>query len=529
MSALATWVCTLLVVAALGPSGVRWLRVAQREHYLGGSVSRFAVRWWSLSAASIALVVLAFSATVVTWLAELGAISRSWIWVSVVVAVVISVGPLGLSLRGRTSKLHWTRRLKTLAGMWLALQGLVVLVGVVAGVPVGLGALALLSVPILVDVACWIAAPIELRLGAHFIDEAHARLLRVDPLVVAVTGSYGKTSTKGHIGHLVAPSRSIVATPASFNNRAGLARAINEHLADGTEVFVAEMGTYGVGEIAAMCAWCPPRISAITAIGPVHLERMGSEETILRAKSEITVGADHVVLNVDNSHLVGLANRLVAEGREVTRCSASDPTADVAVLASAEGSTVSLHVGGKQVAEGIPAVTGVQSTNLAIAVAIASLLGVDLADIEERLASLAPASHRLEPTQAASGATILDDTYNSNPAGASAAVDSMVATAESLGGTGRRVVVTPGMVELGHRQFEENEAFARNIAEVATDLLIVGRTNRAALRSGVAQATGSGIQVHEVATREDAVAWVREALGARDVVLYENDLPDHYP
>jgi hypothetical protein len=139
--------------------------------------------------------------------------------------------------------------------------------------------------------------------------------------VVAVTGSYGKTSTKGHIAHLVRPDRTVVATPASFNNRAGLARAVNEHLADGTEVFVAEMGTYGPGEIAELCRWCPPDISVITAIGPVHLERFGSEDRIVEAKSEILRAGDDVVLAVDDPRLAALAERGGRRGKRVLRCS----------------------------------------------------------------------------------------------------------------------------------------------------------------------------------------------------------------
>ena len=106
-----------------------------------------------------------------------------------------------------------------------------------------------------------------------------------------------------------------MATPASFNNRAGLARAVNEHLADGTEVFVAEMGTYGPGEIADLCRWCPPAIAVITAIGPVHLERFGSEDRIVEAKAEITVPAADVVLQVDDPRLAALADRAEAAGQ----------------------------------------------------------------------------------------------------------------------------------------------------------------------------------------------------------------------
>ncbi len=126
-------------------------------------------------------------------------------------------------------------------------------------------------------------------LAAH-VARATARLARVAPTVVAITGSFGKTSTKGYVAHLVGGARAVVASPASFNNRAGLARAVNEHLADGTEVFVAEMGTYGRGEIAELCSWICPDVAVITAVGPVHLERFRSEDRILEAKAEILEG-----------------------------------------------------------------------------------------------------------------------------------------------------------------------------------------------------------------------------------------------
>jgi UDP-N-acetylmuramoyl-tripeptide--D-alanyl-D-alanine ligase len=119
------------------------------------------------------------------------------------------------------------------------------------------------------------------------------------------------------------------------------------------------------------------------------------------------------------------------------------------------------------------------------------------------------------------GVVVIDDTYNANPAGARAALAAL-----SRRGSGRRVVVTPGMIELGPRQYEENSAFAAKAAEVATDLVIVGRTNRRALLEGAA---GGRVSVNVVDSRDEAVAWVRSTLESGDVVVYENDLPDHYP
>ena len=132
-------------------------------------------------------------------------------------------------------------------------------------------------------------------------------------MVVGVTGSYGKTTTKNYIAFLLAGDRAVLASPRSYNNRAGLSRTVNEHLAPGTEVLVAEMGAYGAGEIAALCEWLRPEIAVITSIGPAHLERFGSLEQTLEAKAEITATAQVVVLNVDDARLAGLAKRLDAD------------------------------------------------------------------------------------------------------------------------------------------------------------------------------------------------------------------------
>jgi UDP-N-acetylmuramoyl-tripeptide--D-alanyl-D-alanine ligase len=487
-------------LAATAAAGLRWLRVAQREHYLAGSAGRFAWRWWSLGPNSVLLI---------AWVLGVGLSTTGRPLPALFGAAAVGVGPFGLSLRGRTAKLAWTRRLKTLAAVWAMLQLALVAVGLAAGhrlAPV-LAALGAGLVPVVVDAACAITAPIERRLAEPWVDKAKARLSQVRPTIVAVTGSYGKTSTKGYIAALATGTKQVVPSPRSFNNRAGLARAVNEVLVPGTEVFVAEMGTYGKGEIAEMCAWCPPDIAVITAIGPVHLERMGSEEVITEAKAEILNGARVAVLNTDNEHLARLAPTLTIP---VRRASASD--GDVVVRDGA------VLVDGERIGEVDPALP---PTNVACAVAVAVELGVPTTAIAERLGRLRPADSRLATTQAASGATILDDTYNSNPAGAALAL----AALSRLGGD-KRVVVTPGMVELGPRQFEANRAFAAAAAANATHFIVVGHTNRRALLDGARDGVA---QVVTVETRDQAVEWVRRNLGAGDTVLYENDLPDHFP
>jgi UDP-N-acetylmuramoyl-tripeptide--D-alanyl-D-alanine ligase len=224
---------------------------------------------------------------------------------------------------------------------------------------------------------------------------------------------------------------------------------------------------------------------------------------------------------VDDARLAALADRIEAEGvKTVVRCSAVDTAADVCVKSAA--GTVSVYVAGALAGAGIDLPGSVQPTNLACALAVAFALGVPHEVALARVAGIPSVPNRMSSAQAPSGVWVIDDTFNSNPSGARAALAALVTLAGRTAG-GRRVVVTPGMIELGPRQFEENRAFAQASAETASDLVVVGSTNRRALAAG-----SSTRPPHFVRTREEAVAWVRATLGPGDAVLYENDLPDHY-
>jgi len=505
-------------------SGIRWLRVAQREHYLSGSLLRFARRWWGQDPLHFVAATCAIASVIVE-----GFLVGS----GIVGAVVVAVGPVGLGLSGRTGRLRWTRRLTTVAS--IAAVELGAAVGTAAAVG-GLRLAAMVLVvgavgqPLVLESALVVDRPFEWVLSRRYVKRAAEKLGRIDPIVVGITGSYGKTSTKSYAAHLLSGTYRVVASPRSFNNRAGLARAVNETLVAGTEVFVAEMGAYGTGEIAALVSWLAPRVAAITAIGPVHLERFRSLDRTLKAKSEIVAAADTAVLNVDDERLARLAGGLAAAGRRVVRCSASDRRGDVAVVA--EAAEAQLYLDGSS-AGTFPLASRrpLALTNVACAAGIALALGVPVPDIVLRLRSLPVVEHRLEVATSPTGVTVLDDTFNANPAGARLALAALVENARP---GSRSVVVTPGMIELGDRQRSENETFAGEVAKVATDLVVVGSTNRRALLAGVAKAQapkagGEGLRVITLDSRAAAVIWVRRELGDGDAVLYENDLPDQYP
>lgn len=482
----------------------RWFRVAQREHY-HPTVSRFAFRWWASTPANIGLGSLAI----------LGAAAAVFEPMSVLVAATaVMVGPLGLALKGRTSGLAWTPRMRASAASSYGISALLIVVGVAIGSP-GLLVLTLVGFPVIVDAALAAWRPVQARMDRRWVEQAKSGLERSGARIVAITGSFGKTTTKAHLAHLLAGSTAVVASPASFNNRMGLARAVNEHLSSGTEVFIAEMGTYGPGEIADLCTWIPPDVALLTALGPVHLERMGTLEAIAAAKREIFERARVGVISIDHAILQGIAEE-ERRVRQMITVSATGLPADV--VGDPESGTIS--VDGDVVGAVDP--EGVAVSNAACAVAAVIALGFGVDDLADRLATLPTPPHRQVISTSDRGVIIIDDTFNSNPTGAARALGLLEKASE-----GRRVLVTPGMVELGPVQDRENEDFARRAAEVADDVVIVGHTNRRALGRGAR--SGRNVSIHFVSTRDEAVAWVRSELETGDAVLYENDLPDHYP
>jgi len=517
-SYLLAWIITIVFALALSvPIGLRWLRVAQREHYIAPWVSRIGWLWlWTRTSN----VLFAWAALLFAVFAILA--NDNGVIVSVVAMVWAALLPNGLKVRGTSAKLAWTARLKRLAVVWLVVS---IIIGAILGLLINPAAVALVLIfaaPIM-DLSLAILAPIEKRLSRKYLVSARKRLQQVRPTVVAITGSYGKTSTKGYVAHVLGGSYSVVASPASFNNLMGLSRAVNDRVVQGTEVFIAEMGVYGRGEIRELSESFPPDIAAITTIGEAHLARMGSREVIFQAKSEITEKAKTVVLPIDDPLLAGLADRCRAEGkRVVTVSTVAGTTADV-VVDTASG-IVTVMENGQQVTAPISLPNVGHAVNLAVTVGIAIALDMSLATISSRLDALPDSPHRAEISYAPSGVAIVDDTYNANPVGAERALRGAAELAAERGGP--LVVVTPGMVELGSVQAIRNEAFGASIADVGGYLFAVARTNRKAL---VAGASSGPNPVRIFDTRTDAVAAALDQAGDRGVILYENDLPDHYP
>ncbi|HEV3267142.1 MAG TPA: UDP-N-acetylmuramoyl-tripeptide--D-alanyl-D-alanine ligase [Acidimicrobiales bacterium] len=512
----------VLLVGAYAAQMARWLRVLQREHYDPSALLRFLARWSSPQVPGAKAYQRAhprrpFTLTHAFLVVMAGAIVfRAYVILAVAAGLYGLLCPTGLSLRGRTSPLTWTRRLRLTTVVAGGFSVVVATLGAFSAQPFLGAVIMVLAVPPVLDLTTRVLRPLEERSAQKFVDQAVRRLEHVRPTVVAITGSFGKTSTKNYLSALLGPDQAVVASPRSYNNRAGLSRAINENLAEGTKIFIAEMGTYGPGEIRELTSWCPPEVALVTAIGPVHLERMKTLEVVEAAKREITERASTVVLNVDDSRLATWVEPLRAQGKRVLTTGSRSEGVDVRV--SVEAGRWTVVIDGVNVGS-LDAVVGVQPTNLACAVGGALVLGVEAPTLLERARDVTPVANRLSVVTAPSGVVVVDDTFNANPASAQAALSLL----GSLEITGRRVVVTPGLVELGSEQFSENLRLAQRVAALPAELVAVGRTNVVALMAGYEK------QPQRFDHRDDAVAWVRSTLIPGDGVLYLNDLPDHYP
>lgn len=371
-----------------------------------------------------------------------------------------------------------------------------------------------------------VMTPVQRAINARYLRAARSKLDDLAPLVVGVTGSFGKTSTKFAIQRLLGGDAEVLATPGSFNTPLGVCRTVNESLQSHHKAFVVEMGAYGEGEIAELVAFARPTIGVLTAIGPAHLERFGSIEAIERGKYEIVrdLPSDGVaVMNVDDERVRRLADgtshvRVIRYGAEAD--GAPDVTAS-RTQTTRSGTELEIVAGGHSISAQTKLLGRHAVGHILAAVAVAQAAGEPLDALPERIAALEPVEHRLQIIEGAGGVTVIDDAYNSNPQGAAAALEVL----EQMDAR-KRVVVTPGIVELGPLQAEENERFGAAAARVADVVIVVAKLNRDALVKG---ARGMGrAEVITVDSLEEATNALKSVLGPGDVVLFENDLPDQY-
>ena len=343
-----------------------------------------------------------------------------------------------------------------------------------------------------------------------YIKKATQKLASSKITVVGITGSYGKTSTKNILFAMLGKKYRVLSTPRSHNTPIGIALAVNANDLSGFDIFIAEMGARNVGDIAELCEICPPDYSVITGICAQHLETFESLDNIIRAKGEIlSATKNKAFLAADCADYF----KNCPCPFEVCSCVSE-------VEASAEGTFFMLTLGGESVRVKTKLLGAHCAYNIGLAASLAFELGVSLADIAAAAEGLEFVEHRLQLTKS-NGINILDDGYNANVKGARAALDVL----RSFGG--RKIIVTPGIVELGILEEKENRQFGELLAGL--DLVIlVGDTLVTPVKDGYLSAGGAPEKLMVRQTLKDAQAVLRSELATGDTVLFLNDLPDIY-
>ena len=341
-----------------------------------------------------------------------------------------------------------------------------------------------------------------------FIKKATAKLKASDIKVVGITGSYGKTSTKFILNGILSQKFRVLTTPRSHNTPIGIALAVNSNALENYDVFIAEMGARHVGDIAELCEICPPDISVITGICGQHLETFGTFRGVVQAKSEILKSTKTKAIIADDCY------DLFAEHPvEKSRC---DCVSDI--VCDGNGTTFTLTLGGESERAHCKLLGRHAAYNIALAAETAYLLGMSLKEICEAVEKLEFIEHRLQLIKAGN-VNILDDGYNSNVKGARAALEVLRLF------EGRKIAVTPGLVELGVMEDEENYALGKNLCGL--DLVIlVGDTLVQSVHRGYKEGGGDESKLIVKPTLFEAQAALKEYLHDGDTVLFLNDLPD---
>ena len=527
----------LLVCAVLGWRYVvrarRMLHLLQLEHYENARLFVWLRRRGELTAGAALGAVTVVCCGALAFVHNSAVALPLWLALCAVLVAVWRREPR----RADIKPLVFTDRARRLFLAALLVPAADVLLGVVltpalgSDVPLALAALMLavciLACPWLVTGANAALAPVQRRINRRFEESARATLASVAPVVIGITGSYGKTTTKVCVGAVLAEHEAALITPASFNSYLGVIRTINEHLTPAHRDFVVEMGMYRAGDIAELCELVHPQIGVLTAIGPVHLERMGTIEAIADAKAELALAlppGGHLVANGDDPRCREIASRVSVD---TVLYATEHPDAHVRAenIGLADGRThFELVIGEERVAVSSGLLGRHNVSNLLAAAAVGHLRGLSSAEIARGLAGVVPPEHRLQPIpNPRAGIVVIDDAYNSNPAGAAAALEVLRSHPAK-----RRILVTPGMVELGGQEAELNEAFGRQAAAVCDHVILVGRQRTQPIDRGLRAAGFSPEAITVVRDIAEVTTVLARFTRAGDVVLFENDLPDMY-
>lgn len=382
-----------------------------------------------------------------------------------------------------------------------------------------------LMAPLAVLLANLLNRPVEQAINRHYINDA-MRILRECPnlTVIGITGSFGKTSTKYFLDELLSVKYNVLKTPGNYNTPLGVVKTIRKELRATHDIFLCEMGAKNVGDIKEICDIVKPNHGIITSVGPMHLESFKTLDNIKKTKFELADAlpkGGKLWLNTDDENIrdclkgrnyigYGIGQ---GEGYRIENLKISaDGSEFEAASPSGERCSFKTKLIGRH-----------NAVNICGAIAVANTLGIPLADLKPAVRRLESVPHRLE-LKKAGDITVIDDAYNSNPTGARFALETLKEM------DGFKILCTPGMIELGEKEFELNREFGAQAAKVCDYAAVVGKTNREAIVLGLKDGGMTEEKIFCANSLNEAMSKIRGLTTGekKKIILLENDLPDNY-
>lgn len=368
--------------------------------------------------------------------------------------------------------------------------------------------------------------PIEKNIRKGFCKQAKAKLNDIPGLkVIGITGSYGKTSTKYIVNTILSQKYNTLMTPESYNTTMGVVRTINEKLTPMHQLFICEMGAKYVGDIKEITDIVNPTYGILTAIGPQHLDTFKSLDNVRKTKLELIDslpeqnGIAFVNWEDENIRDSKITKNMVKFGLS----SEADYYAKNIDITE-RGSSFDVVIPGKETIRIKTRLLGnLNILNIVGAVAIADKLGLTADEIKIGVKYIRPVTHRLELKQNPNGSMIIDDAYNSNIKGAKMALEVLKSFEHK-----KRILITPGIVELGDKMNEINQELGRCAAESSDFIILVGANQAIPIYNGIKEKKYPESNVYIAKNLQEALSKMNQIITKDSVVLLENDLPDNY-
>lgn len=383
--------------------------------------------------------------------------------------------------------------------------------------------------PVWFAAAGLLAWPVEKAISEMYFRDARRKLLGADDLIrIGITGSWGKTSVKFILGTLLNEKYQTLVTPSSFNTPMGVTKVIRSGLEPSHRVFVAEMGARHVGDIRELCRLVHPEIGLITSVGPQHLDTFKTIERVKSTKYELMEavpdgGCCFFADDGENGIVRSLYGRTEKKKVLAGTDSVHDDVWAENISVSPEGSTFILCTKDRRIHCSTKLLGETNVRNITLAASVAIYLGLNDRQIANGIAKLEPVEHRLQLITRPGCMTVIDDAFNSNIKGAKQAFDVLACFENN-----RKIVITPGMVELGDKERELNREFGMKLAECTDIAVLVGEKHTQPIVDGMKDKGFPEERIYVRRTLDEAVKLLESIGNPDDIVLFENDLPDNY-